>query len=221
MGDTYMSEKERRELLYLEHTWIDVFRLPLLLEIGVICISIPAYFYSVHKYGYFIKAASLSDWIIVIAVLLLIYVAIPGLFAVILYLQDAQSDEEFYLEDDEIIYKNGKLMLPVKAEDIIEIFSEYNNRFSIQITFKFRKEYDKIVRGKKKGRSKGVAFGGTVVFRRWITEGEINEKVIEIWGLLKKYNPDIELKRFNPHTKHPEQWTGKNWVQIDWNEALA
>ena len=212
--------QEKKQLLYLKHTWMDVFRLPLILEIGVICMSIPAYFYSIHRYGYFIKASSISDWIVVLTVLFVIYVGIPGLFAVILYLQDAQNDEELVLGNDEIIYKSGKLVLSARAEDITEIFSEYDNRFSIQITFKFRKEYDKIVNGRKRGRSKGVAFGGAVVFRRWIAEDELNEKAVEIWTLLKNHNPDIELKRWNPHAKHPEKWTGRDWVKIDWKEAL-
>ena len=203
-----MIDKERKQLLYLKHTWMDVFRLPLILEICILAISIPAYFYSVHRYGYFIKASSLSDWIFVLTVLLLIYVGLPALFAVIWWRDDAQCDEEISLEDGEIVHRNGRKLIKVPVTDISEIVLNYPNRFSIDITFKFRKKHYN---------SKALLFGGDVIFRKWISPEELEKTGLKIWTEVSVYNPEIELKRLFPGRKYLERWDGSRWVPVDQN----
>jgi hypothetical protein len=194
--------KDRKRLLYLKHTWMDVIRLPLILAGIFLLVWIPIYIWNPDP----------SFWTSgpMIGVYVFGFIVVPGIVAIPLWrIWEAHRDEELWLEGDKLVYKHGRLRLKIEIEDISKIYLVYGNRFDIELRFHLRKPCDGY---------RVVDFGSTAVCRKWITPEGLERKGMEIWNALRERNPHIELRRFFPKKKCYERWNGREWEKIDWGE---
>ena len=119
------------------------------------------------------------------------------------------KDEFLYLKGDELIYIHGKTKKRVKVKDVYGILVMSGGLLPTRtIHFKTRNPQDVIL----------FADGYEHALRRWISHQELINKGIEIYQILRKINPNIELKRVVPRkyrsTKNAvvERYEGGKWV---------
>jgi hypothetical protein len=193
-------EKTGRRLMYLRHTWMDVFRVPLVLS-GLLLI----FFALIYLWK-----PDTSIWTsgLMIGALIFCVIGIPGMVAVALWMWGTHKDEELWIEGDHLIYKHGEEVVRVKMEDINRIDLGYA-RVSQAIYFYFKRRY---------GKYRGVIFGENIFHRQWITPEELERKGIEMWNIVRQHNPCVKLWRKFPKRKYLERWNGREWEKIDWGE---
>ncbi len=140
-------------------------------------------------------------WVIVIGIFILFYT--------IEKFTQLDKDEFLYLKGDELIYIHGKTKKRVKVKDVYEILVMSGGLLPTRtIHFKTRNPQDVIL----------FADGYEHALRRWISHQELINKGIEIYQILRKINPNIELKRVVPRkyrtTKNAvvERYEGGKWV---------
>ncbi|NPA75514.1 MAG: hypothetical protein GXO25_05485 [Euryarchaeota archaeon] len=201
--------RERKLLIHIRHTWMDVFKFPIVVEIVAIAIIVLGYFASNAIFGYFIEVKSIWDWIYVISIFSAILVLLPGFIAFVIWKNDMHLDEYVYLEGDEIVLKHGdKEIFRGKAENLRQLWMYYAGPRLEYFYFKFNKKF---------GKYDNFSVGDGIIFRKWISKEELEKKGFEWYNLFKKYNPDLMLVRPG---KKPEVWNGKEWEQVSWNDIL-
>ncbi len=199
---------ERRVLLHIKHTWMDVFRFPILIEVVMIVILAVSYVLSNYQYGYFVKIDSLESLLFVIGFFSFLLLIIPGFITYVIWKNDLQLDEEVLLEGDEIILMHGdKEIFRGKAEALEEILFSYGGSRESYFRFKFNREF---------GGYTNFLVGDGITLRKWITEEEMEKKGIELYNQLRKYNPKLKLIRWI--SKRKEIWNGKEWKPIEINK---
>ncbi len=201
-----MSEK--RVLLHIKHTWMDVFRFPIVIEVVMVMILVVSYVLSNYQYGYFVKIDSLESLLFVIGFFSFLLLIIPGFVAYVIWKNDLQLDEEVLLEGDEITLMHGdKEIFRGKAEALEEISFSYGGSRESYFKFKFNREF---------GGYTNFLVGDGITLRKWITEEEMEKKGIELYNQLREYNPKLKLIRWN--RKRKEIWTGREWKPIEINK---
>ena len=140
-------------------------------------------------------------WIFIAFLVLLLYI--------ITKLAQLDKDEFLYLEGDELIYIHGKMKKRVKVKDIYEILILSGGLLPTRaIHFKTRNPQDVIL----------FAEGYEHALRRWISHEELIKKGVEIYQILRKINPNMELKRIVPrkyrNTRNAvmERYENGEWV---------
>ncbi len=117
------------------------------------------------------------------------------------------KDEFLYIEGDELIYLHGKTKKRVNIKDIYEIVIGVGG---IQRVLHFKTRNPKDV----------ILFGNdySLLVRSWISVDDLTVEGIKIYQILRKINPNIELKRVVPRkyraTKNAviESYEGGKWV---------
>ena len=203
-----MSEK--KVLLHINHTWMDVFRFPIVIEIVMIAILMASYIASNYQYGYFVKIDSLESMLFVIGFFSFLLIIIPGFVAYLGIKDQSHIDEWLLIEGDTMRYKHGKYDLKFKLKDIKEISVNYGRRLHVYFTIKLKKKYDGY---------EWINVGDSIDFRTWITEEEISKKVVEMYNEIVKYNPKVVVTKWYPKKiKKMQIWDGKKWKPIEVSE---
>ncbi|NPA75346.1 MAG: hypothetical protein GXO25_04615 [Euryarchaeota archaeon] len=197
---------EKRVLLHIKHTWMDVFRFPIVIEVVAIVILIITYFTSNYQYGYFIKITSLSGLLFIAGIFLFAFVIFPGFVAYLGVRDLSHIDEWLWIEGDTLIYKHGKYEFKLKMKDIKEISLNYGSRLHPYFIIRLKKKYDGYNR---------INVGDSIDFRTWITEEEGSNKLVEMYNEIIKYNPKIVVTKWYPKVdKRMQIWDGKEWKPI-------
>jgi len=203
-----MSEK--KTLMHIKHTWMDVFRFPLLVEAVAVIIIIIAYFASSYQYGYFVKVTSWESFLFVMGFFCFMLVLFPGFVAYVIWRDDLQLDEWLLLEGDEIVLMHGdKEIFRGKAEALQEIWISYGGYRESYIEFGFNRKF---------GKYKKFRLGDGIALRKWIDKEEMLKKGFEFYNIFKKYNQNLKFKRW---FKKVEIWNGNEWVEYHFEDERA